>query len=281
MKLEEVRRIANAINANLFKNSNSTAIGILKSHFKGSGLMFKEHQIYSHGDDVRFIDWKLLAKSCVPYIKTFEEERNIEISVVIDATPSMLTGYKGITKLKAAIEIACLLYLLCQKTNDYIHIFIVKDKILDIPKSSGEEGIIRLAEVLTKNHITDQSGNVIYEIDNFQPIQPKEIYRWLSKYLKKNQEIIFLSDFIDFLDEYHIKRFLRDKRIHCFRLLSPIEEFSEMPFRIFTKNAKEQSFQKTNTKTKKMIKNLFGKRMMFINVKDRYLEEFIRKIHQS
>ena len=49
--------------------------------------MFKEHQIYSHGDDVRFIDWKLLAKSQTPYIKTFEEERNVEISIILDATP--------------------------------------------------------------------------------------------------------------------------------------------------------------------------------------------------
>ena len=169
--------------------------------------MFKEHQIYAHGDDVRFIDWSLLAKSRVPYIKTFEEERNIEISVIIDATPSMLTGYKGVTKLKAAIEITCLLYLLCQETNDYVHVFIIKDKILDIPKSSGEEGIVRLTETLIKNHITDVNGNITYDIENFHPIPPNDIYRRLSKYLKKNHEIVFLSDFIDFLDEYHIKRF--------------------------------------------------------------------------
>ena len=200
MNTEEVRHIVASIKTHLFKNANAMAIGMLKSHFKGSGLMFKEHRIYSHGDDVRFIDWKLLAKSQVPYIKTFEEERNVEISVILDATPSMLTGYKGVSKLRAAVEMTCLLYLLAERTHDLIHVFIVKDTVVDLPKSSGEEGIVRLIEALEQHAIADASGRIHYDIEGLKRIESGELYRQLSKCLKKHREIVFLSDFIDFLD---------------------------------------------------------------------------------
>ncbi len=107
MDIHAVRRAVSKIKGGLFKNSNSQAIGMLKSHFKGTGLQFKEHQVYMPGDEVRFIDWKMLAKTAHPYVKTFEEERNVEIVVAIDASPSMLYGHKGISKLQAAIEICC------------------------------------------------------------------------------------------------------------------------------------------------------------------------------
>ena len=85
MNIIEVRKIVGQIKTQLFKQSNSFSIGMLKSHFRGSGLQFKEHRQYTHGDDVRFIDWKILAKTGEPFIKTFEEERNVQIAVVIDA----------------------------------------------------------------------------------------------------------------------------------------------------------------------------------------------------
>lgn len=88
---------------------------MLKTNIKGTGLQFKEHQVYNFGDDIRFIDWKILAKTSHPYVKTFNEERNVEIVVVIDASTTMMTGYNGVSKLQAAIEICCLLYLLAKK----------------------------------------------------------------------------------------------------------------------------------------------------------------------
>src|SRR5688572_28915781 len=109
MNIQEVRKVVGRIKSHLFKNSNSYAIGMLRSHFRGSGLQVKEHQVYMAGDDVRFIDWRMLAKTGNPYIKTFEEERNVEIVVVIDVGPTMYIGHKGVSKLQAAVEVCCLL----------------------------------------------------------------------------------------------------------------------------------------------------------------------------
>ena len=77
MNFEEVEKLAKQIQAKLFKNSSSTIQGIYRSRFKGSGITFKEHKIYSHGDDVRFIDWKVSTRNEKMYVKTFEEERNV------------------------------------------------------------------------------------------------------------------------------------------------------------------------------------------------------------
>ena len=114
---------------------------MLKSHFRGAGLQFKEHQVYNPGDDVRFIDWKLSAKTNTTFIKTFEEERNIEIYSILDLSESLLTGYKNVSKLQAAIEITCLLYLLAEKTKDNIIPVIFTDKAQILPVSSGRAGI--------------------------------------------------------------------------------------------------------------------------------------------
>ncbi|MEK6626470.1 MAG: DUF58 domain-containing protein, partial [Bdellovibrionota bacterium] len=79
MNLEQVHRVVASIKANLFKRSNSYSIGKLKSNVRGTGLQFKDYQVYCPGDDIRFIDWKLLARTGHAYIKLYEEERNVEV----------------------------------------------------------------------------------------------------------------------------------------------------------------------------------------------------------
>jgi uncharacterized protein (DUF58 family) len=160
VKLNEVRKTVGRIKASLFKNSNSFSIGMLKSHFKGSGLQFKEHQVYTFGDDIRFIDWNMLAKTNEAFVKTFEEERNIEITVVLDASRSMLTGVDGVSKLQASIEITCLLFLLAKETNDFVHVLVIGDELIDIPKSQGDKGISYLISNLEKYGILDETGIV-------------------------------------------------------------------------------------------------------------------------
>ena len=281
MNIKEIHKIVGLIKTNLFKNSNSISVGMLKSHFKGRGLIFKDHRPYSHGDDIRFIDWKLLAKSQNPYIKTFEEERNIEISIVLDATPTMLMGYKGTSKLKAAIEITCLLYLLAKETHDYIHVFVVKNNIFHIQKSSGEEGITRFIAALTKNRILTPKGDVNYDIEDFKKISSKQIYVYLARYIKKNSEIIFLSDFLDFLDDNYLKRFLKNERTHFFRCLSPLEELSTNFFRILSKGAEGKYIWEPHTKTKREQFNQLGKRVKQLKIDERYLESFVKEMRKQ
>ena len=206
MNIIEVRKIVGEIKTQLFKQSNSFSIGMLKSHFRGSGLQFKEHRQYTHGDDVRFIDWKILAKTGDPFIKTFEEERNVQIAVVIDAGPSMLYGWDGISKLQAALEITCMLYLLAAETNDSIHALIISDQIIDIPSNSGEKGIISLISTLTKHNIINSNGDLILSMkDTYTPAADREMA--LKKHLARNREIVVLSDWQYLLEQVNLNIF--------------------------------------------------------------------------
>ena len=141
MNLKEIERVVGMIQSHIFKNSNAYSTGMLKSHFRGSGLQFREHQVYVPGDDVRFIDWKVSARSTNTYIKTFEEERNVEIVLFLDLSQTLLYGYNQISKLQALIEIIGLLYLLAGQTQDVVRVIIWSNKTLNLPPKKGKEGL--------------------------------------------------------------------------------------------------------------------------------------------
>jgi len=281
MNIKEVRKAVGKIQSTLFKNSNSYSIGMLKSHFKGTGLQFKEHQIYSHGDDVRFIDWKILAKTNTPYIKTFDEERNVEIVVVIDASSTMLNGYKGVSKLQAAIEICCLLYLLARETNDYIHALVLSDEVINIPKKSGEEGIARLISALEDKKILNDKGQVNIEYVPKVFLSEKERQVNIMKHLSKKREVVLLSDFNEFLEINSLKRMLYRKNVHGFQLLSPLDEADEIPYTFYASSAPGGAggnLAKIDLKGVKEVSSLLGKKIKKLKVQERYLESFIREM---
>lgn len=275
MDLKEVRKAVGKIQSNLFKNSNSFSVGMLKSHFKGTGLQFKEHQVYTFGDDTRFIDWKLLAKSTHPYIKTFEEERNVEITVVIDAAPTMLYGHEGVSKFQAALEICCLLYLLAKETNDFVHALIVTDSITSVPSSNGERGLTQFITTMQRLKLLNADGNVNLEIRPDFEREERKIYNGILKHVGKKREIVILSDLLNFMRPEAIEQLVKRNHVHCFRIISPIDEhhgrgieiFGTFYGKSFLGEIHKASAQKSEEKYIKTI-----------NVKDRHLENFIREM---
>lgn len=280
MNINEVRRAVGKLKATLFKNANSYSIGMLKTNFKGTGLQFKEHQVYTFGDDVRFIDWKILAKTSNPYIKTFNEERNVEIVVVIDASPTMLTGYKGVSKLQASIEICCLLYLLAKETNDQVHTLIVTDEIISVPKKSGDEGITHLISTLEKYEILDEHGHV--KLDRLQKEDSSQTAKYIAimKHLTRKREIVLLSDFNDFIELNALRKILFRSNVHCFQVLSPLDEAAKLPFSLYASSRAggKASLGKYNLSGKKELQSEFGKRMKKIRVEENYLDKFIKEM---
>ena len=281
MNIEEIQKIVSKIKTNLFKNSSFYAVGMLKSHFKGSGLRFKEHQVYVHGDDVRFIDWKVLAKTSAPYIKIFEEDRNAEIIVVIDASPTMLTGYNNTSKLQAAFEICCLLYLLSKETGDRVHAIVIADEIFDILPGSGEKGITNFISVLYSKGILDQDGkvNILYEYN--QEVAEKIKMSAIMKHLKKKREAVILSDFNEFVGIDLLEKILYRSNVHAFKLESPLDRANRLPWSLYSRkksNSKEGLYVKTDSNFKgKVVKNT-GKRLKILKVEERYLENFVKNI---
>mgnify|MGYP001110846479 CR=1 FL=1 len=278
MNLKNVREIVGGIKGSLFKNSNGYSIGMLKSHFKGSGLQFKEHMVYSHGDDVRFIDWNLTAKTQSTFVKTFEEERNVEIVVVLDLSSSMFLGYKGVSKLQASLEICCLLFLLASETKDHVQVVILGESVISLPKSTGEKGIAMLVAKLEELNILDKSGKINYNFP-YESSDDSVDKEKALKYLRRNKEVVILSDFINFLTPEELKKMAYKKHVHCFRVIGPLDEAKKQSYSIFTKNFSGAGVLGEVHRTKiNEIEDILGKRVKKINVKDRYLEEFIKEM---
>lgn len=276
MNIIEVRKIVGEIKTQLFQKSNSFSIGMLKSHFRGSGLQFKEHRQYTHGDDIRFIDWKILAKTGTPFVKTFEEERNVEIAVIIDAGPSMLYGWEGVSKLQAALEITCMLYLLAAETNDYIHAIILSDEIIDVPKNNGEKGIIGFISMLTKKGIMNSQGKLILRAkDTYSSEKEREIA--IKKHLSRNREIVVLSDWLYLFDQMDVKKLIVDKRTHCFRILAPLDKASKIPvsFKVVGDHKGRQGIYRFKSNEGKAEKTEID-RVVDLDIDKRYLDQFVR-----
>jgi uncharacterized protein (DUF58 family) len=280
MNITEVRKVVGKIKSNLFKNANSHSIGMLKTNFKGTGLQFKEHQVYTFGDDVRFIDWKILAKTSNPYVKTFNEERNVEIVVVIDASTTMLMGYNGVSKLQAAIEICCLLYLLSKDTNDFVHVLIVSDEIVHVPKKSGEAGITHLISTLEDKKILNPDGLVNLNREMGEDVDKMQKYMQIMKHLNRKREIVLLSDFNDFIETTVLKKILFRSNVHCFQLLSPLDEAKSLPYSLFASSHKSKSggLGQYDLTGKKDLSSEFGKKFKRLRVQEKYLENFIKEL---
>jgi hypothetical protein len=263
-------------NPNFFKNSNSYAVGMLKSHFRGAGIQFKEHQLYNPGDDVRFIDWKLSAKTNNTFVKTFEEERNVEITVVIDVTQSMMLGYDGVSKLQAAMEIASLLFLLAHETKDVVRVIVFANETVVLPLSSGHAGIAQLISVLEKMNIVNSEGkvNILKQLDN--PVDEKKKLNTIKAYVAKGKEVVYLTDFNEIEDFDTINKLIYRKNMHCFRVTCPLDDASSRPYTIY---AKAESFSNyVRTKTQKDVTELIKGRWKNLSVKERYLDEFVREM---
>lgn len=202
MNTKEVHDIVARIKSSLFKNSNSYSIGMLKSHFRGTGLKFKEHQVYSHGDDVRFIDWNMLAKTNNPYIKTFEEERNVVISVIVDCTSTMFMGYEKKSKIQISLEIICLLYLLSEKTSDFVEVILCTGtKNIRVSKRNGEKGIVALVKTLKQENLLKDNGDFNFSFTKNSQIETKIANELIVEFYKKEKWFYFLISIIFYMEE--------------------------------------------------------------------------------
>lgn len=279
MNLKEIERVVGMIQAHIFRNSNAYSTGMLKSHFRGSGLQFREHQVYVPGDDVRFIDWKLSARSTNVYVKTFEEERNVEIVVFVDLSHTLFYGYEGISKLQAMIEIIALLYLLAGETHDLIRVVVWSEKTINLPPKKGKEGLTLFISVLEKLGFLDENAKVIIrQSGQINTHTEENKIAQIKSFLARRKEVIYLGDLSLVKNKELWARILDKKNMHCFRIYSPVDKNEDMPFLFKVKNP---------LTGKSMVRDLKGKadeplflkqRFKEIGVHERYLEKFVKEL---
>ena len=183
--LKKVRKIeikSRGLSSNIFAGQYHTA-------FKGRGMAFSEVREYQYGDDIRNIDWNVTARFDKPYVKIFEEERELTVMLLIDVSGSHSFGTVNNFKREIITEIAATLAFSAIQNNDKIGVILFSDKVEKfIPPQKGKKHTLY----------------IIRELINFQPDNKKTDISLALKYMtgaiKKRCTAFIISDFIDKMD---------------------------------------------------------------------------------
>ena len=183
--LKRVRKIeikTRGLSQNIFAGQYHTA-------FKGRGMAFSEVREYQYGDDIRSIDWNVTARFNHPYVKIFEEEREMTVMLLIDVSGSRMFGSDTQLKKNMITEIAATLAFSAIQNNDKIGVIFFSDKLEKfIPPKKGKKHILF----------------IIRELIDFEPENTKTnipgALRYMTSVIKKRSTAFVISDFIDIKD---------------------------------------------------------------------------------
>ena len=160
--------------------------GEYHSSFKGRGMTFAEVRPYSYGDDVRNIDWNVTARYRTPFVKVFEEERELTMLLAVDISGSQWFGTREHLKREMITEIVATLAFSATQNNDKVGLLLYSNEIeLFIPPQKGRSHVLR----------------IIRELIDFKPKQTRTntsmALKFLYNVLKKKAIVFLISDFVD------------------------------------------------------------------------------------
>ena len=160
--------------------------GEYHSAFKGRGMIFSEVREYQYGDDIRNIDWNVTARFNHPYVKVFEEERELTVMLLIDISGSGDFGTRAQMKRDLITEIAAVLSFSAIENNDKIGVILFSDRIEKfIPPQKGRKHILRIIRELLEYHPQSLGTDI------------SESLRFLTNAIKKRCTAFLISDFRD------------------------------------------------------------------------------------
>ena len=163
--------------------------GEYHSTFKGRGMTFSEVRQYQYGDDVRNIDWNVTARTNLPHIKVFEEERELIMMLMVDISGSELFGTEEQFKNEVVTEIAATLAFSATQNNDKIGLILFSDEVeLYIPPKKGRSHVLRIIRELIEFKPNSKGTNIA------------EALKFMRNIMKKKAIVFVLSDFI--ADDY-------------------------------------------------------------------------------
>ena len=166
--------------------SNHIFSGEYHSTFKGRGMSFSEVREYQYGDDVRNIDWNVTARYNTPFIKVYEEERELTVMLIVDVSESSFFGTINQMKHELVTEISAVLAFSATNNNDKVGLVLFSDKIVKfIPPKKGKSHILRIIREI----LGFEGGQGGTDIDG--------ALSYFSNVMKKKTIAFLISDFMD------------------------------------------------------------------------------------
>ena len=165
---------------------NQVFSGEYHSVFKGRGMEFSEVREYQFGDDIRNIDWNVTARFGHPFIKIFEEERELTVILMADLSGSLIFGSVDKTKQQIAAEISAILAFSALKNNDKVGLILFTDKIEKfVPPRKGRKHVLRIIREVLSFEPEGKSTNL------------KAALEYMNNAIKRRSIVFLLSDFMD------------------------------------------------------------------------------------
>ena len=192
--------------------SNQVFSGEYHSAFKGRGMAFSENRAYQHGDEIRTIDWNVTARMRSPYVKVFQEERELTAMLLIDVSASGTIGSRGSTKRELAAELAAVLAFSAGQNNDKIGALLFSDRIERfIPPKKGRSHILRIVREIIDLEPQGQGTDIAAALEHF------------GRAMKKRCIAFLISDLQDRGFENILKRTARRHDLVALQLRDAIE----------------------------------------------------------
>lgn len=192
------------------KKTSMLLSGEYKSRFKGQGMQFSDARIYQYGDDIRHMDWRTSARMQDPYVKTFEEERELNLLFVVDCSSSTGFGSTGQSKREAmATALACMGFSAISN-NDRVGLLFFSDHVERfVPAKKGRKHVLRVIDELL-NFKAKSSKSDINAALNF-----------LSATQKNGSVIVLASDFFASFDKRKVEFLSKKHDFICLRCTDP------------------------------------------------------------
>ncbi len=261
--------------------------GEYHSAFKGRGMTFSEVREYQTGDEIRTIDWNVTARFNEPFVKVFEEEREINVVLLIDVSSSNDYGIQEKTKLDLALELAAVLSFSAIANNDKVGSVFCSDRIEKyIPPKKGRRHALILLRELSEQDRLHKKTNLV------------EGLKFIRNTEKKRSIVFVISDFLD--DNNYLDALAHTRKRHDVvairisdELESKLPDLGIIPLKdaetgeTLWFNTSSSDFKETYQKNQEIQKELFAKNLrkrgidsIEIDTKDDYYRALVQLFHQ-
>lgn len=227
--------------------SNQIFSGEYHSAFKGRGMAFRENREYAHGDEIRTIDWNVTARMGHPFVKVFEEERELTAVVLADVSASEQFGTSRMLKRQLITELAAVVSFSAIQNNDKAGVILFSDRVEKfIPPKKGKTHILRIIRELLEFKPEHKGTNIAAALE------------YLSQAIKKRCIVFVISDFLDADFEKALKIAARKHDVIAIRVSDKFDQ--EMPdLGLVRMTDKESGFSKWINTSSSRVKKEFVK----------------------
>jgi uncharacterized protein (DUF58 family) len=184
-ELEEVLKEVRRIHIVARRQVNDLLAGEYLSAFKGRGMEFDAVREYVPGDEIRSIDWNVTARSEVPYVKTFCEERELTVFIAVDISASGAFGSQSLSKMETAVEVAAVLMFASLRNNDKVGLMFFADEVVKfVPPRKGRGNVMRLIRELLAAEPIKAETNITKALE------------YLGRVQRRRCVVFVMSDFL-------------------------------------------------------------------------------------